>query len=370
MARPSTRWLDAPGAVVVDRRGDLFIADTGNCRVREVPARTGTSFGRRVRAGHIVTVLGGRCGTADPAPSALAVDVGGDLFVASGPAARVEELAARDNDGLGVRMTADRPSMVAGDGTAGATGDGGPAARAELDDPTGLAVDPAGDLLIADTANCRLRLVAASSGTRFGVAVTKGDIVTVAGDGTCGSGGDGGPSLNAELWDPGALAVDTGGNVLVADQGNRTIRLLAARTGTFYGVPLTADSLGTVAGDGSYGPYLADGLPATGGVGELNFPTALALDTDGDLFIADGAMHAIRVVPDAASTLFGEAVQPDDLYTVAGAESTGSLHATTDWMRTRMTDPDGLAVTSDGALIYSDSGANVVRRLPAADRTR
>ena len=359
--------LDAPGAIAEDASGDLFIADTGNCRVREVPAKSGLSFGHRVHAGHIVTLAGGRCGTdADPPPSALALDPSGDLFIASGPGERVEELPAHSNSMFGEPVTAGRLAVVAGTGIAGYSGDGGAAVRSELDDPSGLAVDPAGDLLVADTANCRLRLVAASSGSRFGVDLRRGQIDTVAGNGVCGSSGDAGPALQAELWDPGALAADAAGDVFVADQGNRTVRILAAHSGTFSGVALAADSLGTVAGDGSYGPYLADGLSATGGAAEINFPSALAVDRSGDLYIADGAMHAVRLVPATTTMLLGRSAQAGSLYTVAGAESIGTLHDVTTWIQTRLDDPSGLAVSPGGDLAYSDSADDVVREVKGA----
>jgi hypothetical protein len=357
--------LDGPGGVAEDTSGDLFIADTGHCRVREVPARTGLSFVRRVTAGHIVTIVAGPCGGPGrhPAPSALAVDADGDLFVASGSGNRVEELPARSGESFGVPVTAGRLTTVAGTGSPGGSGDGGPAARSELDDPTGIAVDPQGDLLIADTADCRLRMVAATDGERYGEPVVTGHIQSMAGTATCGSGGDGGPAGQAQLWDPGALAVDATGDVAVADQGNRSIRLLASHAGSFYGVPLAADHLGTVAGEGSYGPYLADGLGATSQVGETDFPTGLAFDAHADLFIADGYMHAIRLLPAAPIRLLGQEMEPGDLYLVAGARSIGPLYNHTVWIRARLVDPSGLVVSTGGQLIYADSGADAVRAL-------
>ena len=120
---------------------------------------------------------------ADPPPTAVAVDAAGDLFIAFGSANRVEELRG-DQSAVRTKLV-----TVAGTGTPGFSGDGRPAVTSQLDDPSGLAVDPAGDLLIADTANCRLRVVAATAGTRFGMPVTPGNIYTVAGNGTCGSAG-------------------------------------------------------------------------------------------------------------------------------------------------------------------------------------
>jgi len=357
--------LDAPAGIVEDASGDLFIADAGNCRVREVPSRTGMSFGLHMQAGDIVTIAGGSCRDSDanPAPDALAVDANEDLFITFGAGARVEELPARTTTAFGVPMTAGKLAVVAGTGVTGFGGDGGPAGRGEIDDPTGVVVDQAGDLVIADTGNCRVRLVAATNGVRFGVAVVAGHIYTVAGTGICGSAGDGGVALHAELWDPGALAVDADGDVLVADQGNRTVRVLAAHTGKFYGVALAADHLGTVAGEGSYGPYLVDGLSSLFEAAEINFPSGIVVD-HGGLFIADGAMRTIRLVPAVAGTLLGKKALADDMYTAAGALSTGGLHNMTTWIQTRLLDPTGLTLSPGGELIYSDTEANVVRELP------
>jgi DNA-binding beta-propeller fold protein YncE len=323
-------------------------------------------FGIHIRAGVITTLVGGNCreATAHPAPTALAIDRSDNLYIAYGPAARVDVLPARSSALFGDQVTAGRLTRVAGTGTPGFGGDEGVARKADLGDPTGLAVDPAGDLLISDTANCRLRLIASTDGDRFGERVVRGRIYTVAGSGVCGSAGDGGPALHAELWDPGALTVNAAGDVFVADQGNRTIRELTDRSGTFYGVALAADALGTVAGEGSYGPYLVDGLPAVFETSEINFPTGIAVSTNGDLYIADGAMHAIRMVPQSGTMLLGKVAQADDMYTAAGAVSVGSLYHGTTWVETRLVDPTGLAIGPDGQLVYADMGGGVVRELP------
>jgi hypothetical protein len=369
VGRPAgSAQLDAPVAVVEDRSGDLFIAEAGSCAVQEVPARTGTSFGARLRPGILVTLAGGSCrsGAPLPEPSALALDAAGDLFIAFGPGARVDELPARTSTAFGVHRTAGKLVGVAGTGTPGFDGDGGRADRSPLDDPTGLAVDTDGDLLIADTGNCRVRAVAAADGAHYGVAMVQGHLYTVAGSGTCGSAGDGGPARQAQVWDPGALAVDAGGDVLVADQGNRTVRELAAHDGTFFGVAIAAGHLGTVAGEGSYGPYLQDGLSAQGETAEVNFPTGIAVDAAGDLYIADGAMHAIRFVPAVITTWRGKVATAGSMELAAGALSSGGiLDDRTSWVQTRMTDPEGLTLSPHGQLVYADRQADVVRRLPS-----
>jgi NHL repeat-containing protein len=359
--------LDAPSGLAEDGSGDLFIADTGNCRVREVPSRNGVTFGRPVRAGIIVTVAGGPCrDTANPPPAALATDAAGDLFIDYPTADRVAVLAATAGTVFGTPASTGKPVTVAGTGHAGFGGDGGSATAAQLDEPGGIAVDPTGDLLIADTGNCRVRMVAAAGGTRDGVALATGQIATVAGTGVCGSSGDGGPALQAQVWDPGALATDPSGDVFVADQGNRTVRVLAPQATTLLGITVGAGDLATVAGEGSYGPYLVDGLSATGMVGELNFPTGLAVDTAGNLVVADGDSHVIREVANTSGELRGMPVAPGDLDTVAGAMSTGALRTGTAWIGPRMLDPVGITVSPHGALLYADHDGDVVRSLSSS----
>ena len=111
-------------------------------------------------------------------------------------------MAASTGTFYGQAMTAGDIYTVAGNGTPGFSGDGGPATKAELNSPRGVAADAAGNLVIADTSNHRIRVVAASTGTFYGQAMTAGDIYTVAGNGTTGFSGDGGPATNAELNAP------------------------------------------------------------------------------------------------------------------------------------------------------------------------
>ena len=180
-------------------------------------------------------------------------------------------------------MTAGDIYTVAGNGTGGYSGDGGPATSAELFDPAGVAVDGSGNLVIADALNNRVRVVAESTGTFYGVAMTAGDIYTVAGSGTGGQSGDGGPATSAELNFPQGVAVDGSGNLVIADADNNRVRVVADSTGTFYGVAMTGGDIYTVAGIGTGGSS-GDGGPATSA--ELNFPSGVALDGSGNLVIA------------------------------------------------------------------------------------
>jgi sugar lactone lactonase YvrE len=228
-----------------------------------------------------------------------------------------------------------------------------------------VAVDAAGDLFIADTANCRVRVVPASTTALFGQRVTAGHMFTVTGTGVCGSTGQGGPVGAAELWNPVAVTLDAAGDLLVADAGDHSVLLAAAHGGSFYGSAVGAGAIGVVVGgSGGYGPYLADGLPANGPTAELNDLRGLALGPTGALFVTDGFMHVIRVVPAADETLFGRAMKAGDLSTALGAlpvsTATGSGNGTR-WVGTQIGTPVGIALSRTGLLYYADTAGNVVR---------
>jgi DNA-binding beta-propeller fold protein YncE len=156
----------------------------------------------------------------------VAVDATGNLVIADTLNERVRGVAAASGTFYGQAMTAGDIYTVAGGGSTG-LGDGGPASAAELNDPEGVAVDAAGNLVIADTYNSRVRVVAAASGTFYGQAMTAGDIYTVAGDGFPGFLGDGGPAASAELNYPTGVAVDGSGKLLIVDTDNFRVRMVS-----------------------------------------------------------------------------------------------------------------------------------------------
>src|SRR6266705_630513 len=254
--RRATRASLSACGVTVDHSGNLVIADFLHQRIRVVAARTGTFYGQAMTARDIYTVAGdgrqGFSGDGGPATRAelnllesvagVAVDAAGNLLIADFGNNRVRVVAARTGTFYGQPMTAGDIYTVAGDGTKAFSGDGGPATSAELSLPEGVAVDAAGNLLIAAVGNHRIRMVAARTGTFYGQPMTAGDIYTVAGDGRQGFSGDGGPATRAELnllESVAGVAVDAAGNLLIADFGNNRVRVVAARTGTFYGQPMT-----------------------------------------------------------------------------------------------------------------------------------
>ena len=372
--------LDGPTGVAVGPGGGVFIADTGNCRVVEVPGALG-SPGPPAAGGTVRVVAGDGCGGAAgpvgaPATRArigaaegVAVDAAGDLFIADTSGDRVLEVPASTTTRLGVTMAAGHLYVVAGEGAPEPPAGAGPGGMVGLDAPQGLAVDPAGDLFIADTGHCEVREVPARSGTQFGVPMVAGGLSTVAGSGRCGTvagasvaTGDGGPALQAVLWTPSAVALDHSGDLVIADRGNDSVRVVAAAAGTYDGVPVAADDIATVAGSGSgYGPYLVDGLSATGPTAGLNFVSGVAVDGQGDLFIADLYDRAVREVAGSSGTSFGRSVTTGDLYTLVGAVPAGSTGDQTRWVASQVTYPSGVAVSPDGEVVFTDRGANLVR---------
>ncbi|HEX7448619.1 MAG TPA: DUF4214 domain-containing protein [Pirellulales bacterium] len=260
-----------PQAVAVDSSGDLFIADALNSRVREISHATGV----------IATVAG--CGTAGfsgddgtataaqlNAPQGVTVNSSGDLFIADSGNNRIREV----NLATGIITT------VAGNGSQGFSGDGGQATAAQLTYPEGIAVDSSGHLFIADALNNRIREVNLATGI----------IATVAGNGTGGFSGDGGPATAAELDLPDGIAVDSSGDLFIADPNNRRVRE----------VDLATRVITTVAGSGTQG-YTGDGGPAT--AAELDPPTGVGVDSSGDLFIADPNNDCIREVNHATGVI-------------------------------------------------------------------
>jgi NHL repeat len=348
--------LAAPGGIALNAAGDLFVADTNHCRVVVVPAQATTRYGRHLHAGIATTLAGGRCSGRGSLgyPTGVAVDSKGDVYVAEATNQRVQ-----------VIRPSGRVSTVAGTGRPGFNGDGLVATTADLDRPSGIALDSAGDLFIADTANCRVRVLPASNTTLFGRAMTAGHLYTVAGTGVCGTAGQGGPVGQAQVWDPVAVTVDPAGDLLVADSGDQSVLLAPARGGTYYGTAVAAGDIGVVVGGtGSYGPYLVDGLPATSVAAEVNDPRGLAVGPTGALFLTDGFMHVIRVVPATTGALLGRTMTAGDLYTAAGAlpvTTPEGIGDGTRWVLTRVGTPSGIAVSSTGAVYFSDAALDDVR---------
>ncbi len=366
-AGPATAaTLDYPEDVFADSLGDIVIADTYNNAIRVVAGTTGTIYGISMTAGDIYTVAGGNgagsSGNQGPAlaaqlssPQSVALDDAGDIIIADTGNNAIRLVAAGNGGGL----TEGYIYTVAGVGrTAGFSGDGGAATSAELSSPEGVAVDGSGNLVISDFGNERVRVIAATTGTFYGISMNAGDIYTIAGNGFAGYSGDGGAATQAEMRYPSAVAVDSYGNYVIAEPYDSAIRVTANSTGTFYGVAMTAGDVYTVAGDGAPG-YSGDGGPATEAA--LDLPFGVGMDGSGNIIIADTGNQRLRVIAKSTGTFYGQAMTAGDIYTIAGNGAAGYSGDGGPATAAELGAPWGATVDGAGNVLVTDPGNSRVR---------
>jgi sugar lactone lactonase YvrE len=360
---PNASLFD-PFGIAVDFAGNVFVADASNCRIREIAAGTGV----------ITTVAGnGQCrysgdnGLATAAalnfPYDVAVDSAGNLYIADTYNFRIRKV-----DALTKIIT-----TIGGNGTLGSSGDGGLATAASINYAYGVNVDSSGNVFVADTFNERIRRIDGT--TRF--------ISTVAGSGQRGFCGDSGPATSACLTDPAAVSVDAAGNLYVVDTFNFRVREVASATGIIT----------TVAGNGS---QLLSGDNGPAIAAALTLPSAIAVDASDNLFIADTYSQEIREVTSATGTISvvagngqkgfsgdnGSATAASMAYPEGVAvDSSGNIFiADTDNNRIREVmassktiitidsseqAPSGITVDSSGNIYVADTGNNRILKIAA-----
>jgi hypothetical protein len=313
--------LHTPSRVAVDSAGNIYIADSANNAVRKVTASTGFIS---TLAGTGTAGFSGDGGTATSAklsdPNGVSVDGAGNVYIADYSNNRVRKITVS----TGIIAT------VAGNGTQGYSGDGGQATSAELYTPGGATPDGAGNLYISDAQNNRVRKVSLATGV----------ITTVAGTGTGGYSGDGGLATSAKLSAPVSVAFDSAGNFYVADYENNVVRKVTIATGFIT----------TVAGTGT-GGYSGDGGPATSA--KLFLPCGIALDSAGNLYIADSTNNRIRKVDSGTGYISTVAGTGTAGYTGNSGAATGA----------KLSVPNDVALAGAGSLSIADSSNNVIRKV-------
>ncbi len=294
--------LASPYAVALDAGGELFIADHGNGRIR------------RVDTNGIITTI-----TSVSNPIGVTVDGADNVFTDGGAGSTIIEVNQFGN-----------VVTVAGNGTLSYSGDGGAATNAGLYWPYGVTVDNHGRLLIADLFNNRIRAVA-----------TGGVITTVAGIGPTGTGsysGDGGAATNAKLYYPYDIAVDSSSNIFIADQYNHRIRKVDP-----------SGIITTVAGNGTHA-YSGDDGAATNA--SLNYPSGVSVDSVGNLYIADGDNQRVRRV---GTNGIIKTIAGDGTYSYAGDGGAAT--------NANLADPCSVAVDAAGNVFVADRYNNRIRKV-------
>ena len=313
--------VNLPSGVAMDSAGNLFISDPKNHRVRELNRTTGVIS---TLAGNGTQGYSGDGGYAQNCelnyPVDIAVDAAGDVFIADSGSDTVRE----------VNHATDVITTVAGYGYgySGFAGDG--TTESLLDDPEAVAVDAVGDLFIADTGNYRIREVSHATGI----------ISTVAGNGGQGAGGDSGQAIAAELTEPEGVAVNSAGDLFIADYYNNRVREVNHVSGVIT----------TIVGNGTPG-YRGDGGQAT--AAELYYPIDIQVNAVGDLFIADSGNNRIREVNHATGVIS----------TVAGNGTQGYGGDNGPATAAKLYGSNGVAIDAAGDLFIGDTYNSRVREV-------
>ena len=308
--------INKPQDVAVDSKGQVYIADTGNSAVRIVY----TTGVMNTFAGNYGIGYTGDGGIAYKAsltsPSSVAVDKTGNVYLTEPYDGTIRQV---NTNGI--------INTIVGLDVQGFSGDGATASKALLNTPMGVAVDPSGNLYIADTLNNRIRKVVGFAG----------NISTLAGNGVLSYAGDGGPAKSALFNSPQGVAVDTAGNFYISDTGNNVVRKVSSN-----------GTISNFAGNGTAG-FGGDGNAATGA--QLNAPQGIAVDSAGNVYIADTGNSRVRKVSGG------------NISTIAGSGTVGFGGDGASATAAALNSPTAVAVDSAGNVYIADFGNNVVRKV-------
>ena len=310
----SAGQLSGPQDVAVDSSGNIFIADAGNGEIREITASTG-NISTYAGAGTTTPGDGGQATDAVlVSPNGVAVDSSGNVYISESVPGEIRQ------------VTKGVINVFAGTGTPGFAGDGSTATKAQLWNPLGMAVDSSGNIYVADQSNQRIRKI------------SSGNITTVAGNGLANFGGDGGPALSAQINAPSGIAVDSIGSIYFADSGNHRVRKIGID-----------GSITTIAGDGSAG---SSGDGGQGAVAQLMQPAGVAVDASGNVYVADAQDNRIRRIgPDGTISTF------------AGTGTGGYSGDSGPASKATLYSPFALALDTVGNLYFSDFTTCRIRRI-------
>ena len=298
----------------------------------------------------------------------MRTDAAGDLVLTDSGTDTIRFVPAASGTYFGQSMTAHDIYTVAGDDSAGYSGDDGAATSAKLNGPSGSPSTHAGDLAIADTDQQRHSLRARDLGY----------LLRPVHDGRphlhhrwrCNRGpsGDGGAATSAKLGAPYGVTFDGAGDLVIADGLNDAVRFVPKSSGTHYGQSMTADDIYTIAGQDGESGYWGNGGPATSG--KLSAISFVTVDANGDLVIPDSDNAAVRFVPATSGTYYGVSMTADDIYTIAGDGTAGYSGNGGAATSAELADYVGDAtVDAAGNLLIADTDNDVIRFVPKTSGT-
>jgi hypothetical protein len=369
--------VDNMEGVSFDSRGNVYLADSYNARIRMVPKISGTNFSQPMTVGYIYTICGDgfmvpivnggpATNSALDNPQGVIVDPSQNIYYSEKNNDRVGIVPKTSGTYFGQSMIGNHYYPIAGTGVPGYSGDGGAATAAKIRDPAGVSLDLSGNVYISDNYNNRIRFIPKTGGTYFGVAMTANYIYTIAGNGTGSYGGDGGAATAAQIKTPYGLTVDGSGNVYIADYGNHRIRFIPVADGTYFGIGMTANYIYTIAGTGSAGSS-GDGGLATSAL--MNLPTGVSLDGEGNVYIAAVNNYSVRFIPKTSGTYFGVSMTANCIYKIVGTDSFGFGGDAGLATLGSLDFPYGVTVDAGGNIFIADSNNNRIRFVPKTDGT-
>jgi sugar lactone lactonase YvrE len=295
-----------PAGVAVDGSGNIYFCDSQNHRIRKIDP-----------SGIINTVGGGGVSLADgilatsagiPQPNGITVDAAGNIYFSEKLYAQIRKISTS-----GIITT------IAGNGSPGFSGDGGPAISAQLNTPNGITIDGSGNLYIAEGANHRIRKVTAT-----------GTISTIAGTLTSGFSGDGSLATSAEINNPSDVKLDMTGNIYIADNGNKRIRRIDP-----------SGIINTIAGTGGSG-FTGDGGFAT--LAQIGSPGSLFFDLSGNLFFTDNWNGLLRKINTSGI-----------ISKIAGTGTPGYSGDGGPAILSQLNDPGGLCIDANNNIYFSET---------------
>jgi streptogramin lyase len=344
-----------PAGLWLDSIGDLYVADQWDNRIRQVAPGA---------SGNVITVCGngtpgdvdGKCPTGVEfyGPLAIIIDGSGSVTIA-------------DSGNALIRQGQIKTAMVTTIAGSGSVGDGGAASSASLANPVGVAWDPSGtNYYILDNGNNRVREVMPANGNTISTVVGTGH------PSQPGSIGDGGPATAATLSNPNGIAVDANGNIYIADSTNSVVRVvnMQSTTLTVGAVQVPAGDIATIAGNSGFGgcepssAQCGDGEPATGPDVRMDYPIAVAVDAQGNVYISDYYDNRVRCVVNVAGGCPNSKFPNPSvgwIVTYAGNGNPGHFGNGGPGDTAYLNFPYGIAADSPGDLYIADSQNSEIR---------